>query len=107
MKISDWKAVETIETLIDSHHSGHMPADELLDDIAKVLNDFGHDVDMRAAKSAYLLGQIHGKLHGLIEKASTESVRHDLTVLFQHVGHVVERLYYKHKQEVKDENITN
>ena len=57
----------------------------------------------QGSTAAHLLGQIHGKIHGLIEKSCTESVRQDLVHLFDYITQEVGNIYYK--KEVKNEKI--
>lgn len=71
-----------------------MTNEELVEMAQKSNQTFVKVIDQNQ-KAAYLIGQIHGKLHTLIEKSATDSVRQDLIHLFDYITQEAGNLYYK------------
>jgi hypothetical protein len=114
MKISDWKWLERVEAEIDAHLSGEQDATETLEFIGDIITDYHggkmtqdelYKIMQHGAQSAHLLGQIHGKLHQIIQGINTPNtmtdVRGDLIQLFDYMTQEVGNLLYK--PELKNE----
>lgn len=57
------------------------------------------DLVKRSEKSSYLLGQVSGQLHTIMQLEGEHAIKNALQILFKHVLHSVEKIHYQAADE--------
>lgn len=55
------------------------------------------DIFVHGAKAAHLIGRVHGMLHGMVDRSTTEDVRKELIHLLDFVSKEAEKIFYGDK----------
>lgn len=97
MKQSDFKYLEQIEGIIEAHHEGRVDATDALEDIAKVTASLGDNSLSKLSQCAFVLGQVHGKIHTFITRSAMGDIDNgkDLKELWDYLGQQIAQMFYQ------------